>query len=161
MASAPTGVEKSFALIDAGKHRAALVLLDRARETDPSPQVLWGIGLAAFELGEYDKSLDARLGFARVNADWRGRVKLVQTCQALGRLEERDKQRAALVDLWTSGANAELSKEESFRREQFSRAGRAISPFENYLPAGTGRVVYVFEVDADGGKPGCRISLGS
>ncbi|ATQ76667.1 hypothetical protein CR152_20725 [Massilia violaceinigra] len=162
LASAPPGgVDGPFALIDAGKHREALVLLEKARETAPTPEVLWGIGLAAFELGEYEKSLDARLAFARVNSDWRGMVKLVQTYQALGRLEERDKQRTALVDLWTSGANPELSREESYRREQFRHEGRNISAFEHYRPAGTHRVVYAFEVAADGDKPGYRISLGS
>lgn len=162
IAAAPSDeMKRSLALIDAGKHREALVVLDKLRESDPSPPVLWAIGLAAFELGEFDKSLEARLAFARVNSDWRGMVKLVQTYQAMGRLEERDRQRAMLVDLWKSGKDAELSKETAFRREQFRHAGRAISAFEEYLPAGAHRVVYVFHVGDAGGKPGYRISLGS
>ena len=163
--SVSPGPEEQFsnaaAFMEKGLFAEAVPILEALAGEYENEDIFWNLGLAATEIHANDKALNAWLGYRRVAPnDWRGRAKLVQAYQAVGNLKGRDEERAALINLWEMGKDANLKKEATFCREQIIEANWRVFVLEHFRPAGEYMVVYTFEVRAPGAE-NYRISLGS
>lgn len=125
--------------------------------------LLFNGGLAAYgskdyayaaELWKRSKSVDS--------SDWHVRAKLIQAYQALGKLAERDAERAELFELWKAGQTAELKQQFQFCRDQFEIKSQKVMAFEHFELKGARALRYVFSIlnAAENGEQ-FRISLGS
>ena len=149
-------------LMNSGKFAEAIPILEDLKANYPTETVFWNLGLSATEVGDNAKALQAWLGYRNVAPDsWQGRAKLVQTYQALGDIDARDRERDALVALWKAGTNAPLSAQTLYCRDQFKQDGRKVLALEYFNPSGPKMVVYSFNVLNDAGQADFRISLGS
>lgn len=153
---------EAVARMGANNFADAVPLLDDLADSYPTSTVFWNLGLSATETGDNAKALKAWRAYrAAAPNNWQGRAKLVQAYQALGNLEARDRERAALVALWKQGIDGALAKQEVFCREQFRYGGRKLMALEYFDPAGPKIVVYSFNVLDAAGDTESRISLGS
>jgi tetratricopeptide (TPR) repeat protein len=146
-----------------GRYERAFALMQRVRAANPdNPSVLWNLGLWSAELGRHREALAAWEAYRRVEPhDWHIRAKLIQTHQALGETELRDRERAELLKLRRESGNDEIRQLELYCREQFKVNGRRIMTFEHFEPSGPRRIFLRFSIlDADG-KEEYFYSLGS
>lgn len=160
--------EKAFkaanSLMEQRKYPDALIRYKEALAILPNdPSILFNGGLAAYHVKDYALAADLwkRLKTADPQ-DWHVRAKLIQAYQALGRLSERDAERAELFQLRSTGKNDELSKQYEYCREQFEVKGSKVMAFEHFELKGERALRYVFSVLNEAGNgEGYRISLGS
>jgi tetratricopeptide (TPR) repeat protein len=138
----------------------ALTWFVKAAEIDPKfarahaniGEVHQDRGAARAALAAYEKAVEA------APQDWRYRAKLVQLYHALGRTEERDHERAVLLEMW----HDDKVDQPMFCREQFQAAGRKVQAYEHFDPRGDRALRYTFVVlKPDGRQPGYRLTLGS
>jgi tetratricopeptide (TPR) repeat protein len=138
-------------------YKQALVILPN------EPSILFNAGVAAFSIKDYAFAAESWKQLKAVEPlDWHTRAKLVQVYQALGKLPERDKERAELFEMWKSGKSAEFKKQTEFCREQFEVKGQKVMAFELYELKGDRALRYVFSIlnkTEDGEE--WRISMGS
>ena len=148
--------------MEAGKYAEALPILDDLRANSPTASVYWNLGIVAMETGDYSKALQAWLAYRKADPGrWQARAKLVQTYQALGDIEKRDSERAALFALWQSNSVSELSSQKMYCREQFRVDGHKVFALEFFKPFSPQMVVYSFNVVNAEGDTDYRVSLGS
>ncbi len=150
------------ALMQSRKFAEALPLLVDLETRHPTPAAYWNLGLSAAELGDDATALRAwRELRSAAPDDWRARAKLVQTFQALGDLQARDRERAELVARWQGGQDAPLSAQQLYCRDQFNQAGHRIVVLEYFSPSAPARVLYSFVAVNGAGQQDFRVSLGS
>ncbi|WP_156479970.1 tetratricopeptide repeat protein [Collimonas pratensis] len=155
-------LSQAVALMQAQKFAEALPILEELKITNPSSGVFWNMGIVAAETGDSAKELEAWLAYREIMPnDWRGRSKLIQTYQALGNIEARDRERADLIALWKSGNDKELSSQALYCREQIVVNGQKVLAFEYFNPSGPYMVLYSFIALSASGQQSYKISLGS
>jgi tetratricopeptide (TPR) repeat protein len=130
---------------------------------DPDhPDALWNLGIWYTEIGRHREALDTWKSYRRVSPwDWRARAKLVQTYQALGEIELRDRERAALMEWYAAADEDDRPEWGMFCREQFRVGDRRVMAFEYFAPAGKRRVFLRFSVLNGEGREESWYSLGS
>ena len=123
---------------------------------------LYNGGLAAFQLKDYEQALAMWKRVKELDADdWQTRTKIIQTYQSLGRLADRDRERAELYALRAKGSIEGLKNAEFYTREQTEMAGRRVMVFEHFELKGPRALRYAFYVLDAQGEAEFRISLGS
>lgn len=151
-------------LMEEQKFAAALPLYKEALEIAPEEaSLLFNGGLAAYQIKDFATAADLWSRLKKVDpADWRARAKLIQAYQALGKLAERDAERAELFAMWKSGKDPELAKEFEYCREQFQVDKIKVMAFEHFELKGDRALRYVFSIlnEKEDGED-YRISLGS
>jgi tetratricopeptide (TPR) repeat protein len=161
-------VEKLFQtaneLMDKGKPAEAILRYKEALAILPGdPSLLFNGGLAAYMAKDYATAADLwkQLKSAEPE-DWQVRTKLVQAYQAMGKLQERDAERAELFQLRKTGKITELSQLPHYCREQFEVNKLKVMVFEHFELKGDRALRYAFRVlDEAGDAEAFRISLGS
>jgi tetratricopeptide (TPR) repeat protein len=160
--------EKAFdaanALMDKRVYLEALAKYKEALAILPNdPSLLFNGGLAAYQGKEYALAADLWRRLKTADPlDWHVRAKLIQAYQALGKLPERDAERAELFQLRSVGKNDELSKQFEYCRDQFEVKGLKVMAFEHFELKGDRALRYVFSVlNEVGNGEEFRISLGS
>ncbi|HEX4996891.1 MAG TPA: tetratricopeptide repeat protein [Terriglobia bacterium] len=151
-------------LMDQGKYEEALKEFRKVIALDPdAPDPLYNAGLAAFLIKDYTAALELWQKAKAIDpTDGMLRSKLIQTYQALGKLKERDLERAELFELRNSGRDPDLKDRMEYCREQFEVNGRKVMAFELFELKGERALRYVFSVlDEKGNREEFRISLGS
>lgn len=157
-------LETANRLLETGKYCEALKIYRANLAANPnSEDLLYNGGLAALQCGDFAAALEfLRPLEALAPDDWQVRAKLVQTYQGLGKLPERDKERAELLALRKRGDNQSLMKQAQYCRERFESGGEHVMAFELFEFTGERAVRYVFQVLNDAGDQAkYRISLGS
>jgi tetratricopeptide (TPR) repeat protein len=129
-----------------------------------SPGLYWNAGNAAQRIGRGQEAIKYFSLLKEIEpTDYLTLSKLVQCYQELGQVEQRDKQRAELYELWKeSGPDSEIRERGLFCRDQFSVGERPIMVFEHFELDSPRGVKYVFLVLLpDEEKEDYRLSLGS
>lgn len=94
-------------------------------------------------------------------SDWHARSKIIQSCQALGWLKDRDAHRAALWALRQEGRSPTLTRQDQYCRDQFMVGTNQVMTLEYFEPVPERPVIYAFMVlDAAGKEPQYRLTLG-
>jgi tetratricopeptide (TPR) repeat protein len=151
-------------LMEQRKHAEALARYQEVITLLPDESsVLFNGALAAYLSRDYALAAD---WWKKLKAgdpqDWHARAKLIQAYHALGKLAERDAERAELFALRKSGKNEELNKQFEYCREQFEVNGLKVMAFEHFELKGERALRYVFSVLNEKGEgEEFRISLGS
>ena len=161
-------LEKTFAaanaLMEQHKYAEALLRYKEVLAIEPDATgPLFNGGLAAYQSNDFATAADLWLRLKKIDLkDWRARAKLIQAYQALGKLSERDVERAELFARWRSGEDPELSKEFEYCREQFEVNKIKVMAFEHFELKGDRALRYVFSIvnEKEDGED-YRISLGS
>ena len=147
-------------LADAKDEKGAFDWFTKAAEIDPKlarahggiGQIHQNRGDAKAALAAFEKAVEA------APQDWRNRAKLVQLYHALGRTDERDHERAVLIELW----HEDKVDQPKFCREQFAAAGRKVQAYEHFELRGDRPVRYSFTVmKPNSEEPDYRVTLGS
>jgi tetratricopeptide (TPR) repeat protein len=148
---------------EGGRLEQAVAAMERARARAPDhPSVLWNLGLWYAELNRHEKALEIWKRYRDLEPDdWHARAKLIQTYQALGRTELRDRERAALLEWYAAAEEDDRPEQDLFCREQFVVGNRRIMAFEYFEPAGERRVFFRFSVLDVNGEEDFWYSLGS
>lgn len=161
----PTAQEKlsqAVALMQAHKFSDALPILEDLKVSNPSSGVFWNLGILASETGDSAKQLEAWLAYREIMPnDWKVRAKLIQTYQAFGDIEARNRERADLIALWKSGEDKDLSAKALYCREQITLDDQKVLAFEYFNPTGPYMILYSFIVLSPSGQTNYKISLGS
>ena len=126
----------------------ALIQYNAALVADPDDQsLLYDAGLASYLSKDYASAKNYWTHFIQIEPDnWRVQAKLVQTYQALGDLKARDNTRHALFKLRDGHKSPELSKQETYCREQFTVDGQPVFAYEFYELTGKIATRYKFVV---------------
>lgn len=150
-------------LMAKGQHKEALPYLKMVQQGLPDyPNVLWNLGIAFSETGDHREALSVWQKYLKVEPDdWRAMAKCVQACQAIGDIEARNREIAALRASREKLTGAERKKAERFCREQCVIANRRVFAFEYFNPQGPRRQYFRFSVVDKEGKEEFYISLGS
>lgn len=163
-----TLAEKAFQagneIFGLGKHAEALARYREGLVIAPThPGLLYNAGLAAYLSNDFTAAAELWRRIRELYPeDWQTRTKLVQVYQALGNLEARDEERAALFERRKLGGDEGLTKEEFYCRDQFEMGGRKVMAFEHFELKGSRAIRYRFAVmDPAGKQRDFRISLGS
>jgi tetratricopeptide (TPR) repeat protein len=167
-ATAPRTAEQAFQagnqLMEARMYCEALRAYRAGLTIDPvEAGLLYNGGLAALQCRDFAVAVDLMSQLKKLDPDdWQVRAKLVQTYQALGKIAERDKERADLFDLRKRGSNQDLSKQAEYCRERFEAGGEKVMAWEYFELTGERAVKYVFDVmNETDDRAKYRISLGS
>ena len=150
-------------LVEQHKPAEALSRYEEALAIKPDDtSVLFNAGLAAYLSNNFNRAAELWKRLKALDADdWRARSKLIQAYQALGQMQERNTERAELIELWRSGKNEDLSKQPEYCREQFEVNGTRVMVFEHFEFKGDRPVRYLFSVLTSEGKEDHWYSLGS
>ena len=154
----------AMAAAKAGRLEEAAEMLDQMMTLDPNfPDAWWNLGTFRAQLNQHGPALSVWDIYRRmVPDDWRARVKVIQSCQALGDMVRRDRERNELLALRRAGADPTLSAEPRYCREQFRVGEQAVVAYEIFEPSGPTRVFYQFMVGAPAtGEYVGHYSLGS
>jgi tetratricopeptide (TPR) repeat protein len=155
---------KAVELTNASQHAEAIPLFLIAYRAFPeNDAVLWNLGVASAEVNDSHEALKYWLSYRKLKPqDWRAYAKLIQTYQALGDTEARDREQSALFELRrTSSPDSEIRKVEYFCREQMTIARKKTFAFEFFEPKGDQQVFLMFVISTVSGKEEFRITLGS
>ncbi len=146
-----------------GKLDEAILLEEALLETHrEDPNLLWHLGIMYAETDRHAKALESWQTLRRLEPDnWRVRAKLIQTYQARGDFEQRDREREALYQARRESSDTALSREAMYCRDQFRVAGRKVMVFEYFEPAGDRRVFLRFSVLGAGESESFWYSFGS
>lgn len=155
--------KEAVADLQAGRLAEAAEKLDMlVSVVQPHPDILWNLGTARAQLQQHDRALAAWDAYRRiVPGDWRARVKVIQSCQALGDSARLERERDELLALRRSGTNPDLMREVRYCREQFRANDLPVVAYEILEPAGEMRVFYQFLVGQPDGTLIGQYSLGS
>ncbi|QQS42884.1 MAG: tetratricopeptide repeat protein [Acidobacteriota bacterium] len=159
-----TAFEKGNDLMEARKYAEALEQYEIALKIVPEEAaILFNAGMAAFATKKYESAETHWSVLKKIDpSDWHVRAKLIQTYQALGELEERDKERTELFEMKRTGKNAELNEQIEYCRDQFEAGGKKVMAFELFELKGSRALRYVFSIMNEAGDgEEFRISLGS
>ncbi len=147
-------------MTEAGKQTEALRLYSEIIKLEPAHvDAHYNIGQIHQNMLAYEPSLRHFLKVVELEPDdWRARAKVIQNCQALGQIKQRDNQRKALFKLWkTGGVESDLYCRDQFKVDRFE-----VMVFEYFKLAGDEAIRYSFKVRAGKeAESGARISLGS
>jgi tetratricopeptide (TPR) repeat protein len=164
----PPDAERAFrtgnALMGEKKYCDALARYKEGLTSSPDDtSLLYNGGMAAFQCKQYPVAVDL---WSRLKAldpsDWQTRTKLIQAYQALGKLSEREEERAALFDLRKQDSSGDLAKQVEYCRDQFEAGGERVMAFEYFELKGDRALRYVFSViDESKQEEKYRLSLGS
>jgi tetratricopeptide (TPR) repeat protein len=146
-----------------GKYKEALELYEKVLSAEPDNEgALYNSGLSHFMTADFAR---ARASWERLEKldpdDWMVKAKLIQTYQALSELPSRDQKRAELIAFRKTGTSPELSKRDTYCREQGVMAGRKVMVLEHFDLKGERAVRYSFVVLNDKGEEDYSITLGS
>ena len=164
IAEAEKAFDQANALYEQNKLAEALVQYKKALAILPdNPSLLFNTGTAAYLTKDYASAAELWKKLKTVEPlDWHNRAKLVQVYQALGKLPERDAERAELFDLWKKGTPPELKQQVYYCREQFEVKGLSVMVYEHFELKGPRALRYEFIIlRKTEDKEDFRISLGS
>ncbi|MCH8933282.1 MAG: hypothetical protein E2O45_03570 [Nitrospina sp.] len=155
--------DRGVRLYEQGKHAESIAPLEHALNRYPEgSNILWNLGLASAAAGQPEKALTYWQRYRTLRSeDWRVLPKLIQTYQALGRIELRDETLAELLRLRAQTLDPEFLDARWFCREQFKMNGRRVLAYQFFEPSGEWMQLYRFSVADAGGKEAFFISLGS
>jgi tetratricopeptide (TPR) repeat protein len=153
----------AIAAAEAGRLEDAIQAMERVRVVVPNDStVLWNLGLWYAELQDHESALDMWEQCRKVDSgDWQVRAKLIQTFQALGQIERRDREREALLSWYELADDEQRQTIDLFCREQFTVGDTEVMAFEYFEPSGDRRVYFRFTILDAEGKEDHRFSLGS
>jgi len=161
-------VEQAFRagnrLMETKKYCEALAAYRAGLDTDPKDAgLLYNGGLSALQCRDFAVALDLLSRLKALDSeDWQVRAKLVQSYQALGKIAERDTERADLINLHKRGSNSDLSAQTEYCRDRFEAGGEQVMAWEHFELKGERAVRYVFDILNEAGDSArYRISLGS
>ena len=152
------------ALMEEKKYCEALAHYRGGLASSPGDtSLLYNGGLAAYQCKQYSVAVDLWNNVKALEPDdWQTRAKLIQAYQALGKVQERDAERLALVELRKRDPHGELARLVEYCRDQFEAGGEKVMVFEQFELKGDRALRYVFSVlDESGKKEKYRLSLGS
>ena len=164
IAEAEKAFDQANALYEQNKIAEALVHYKKALLILPdNASLLFNTGTAAYLTKDYTYAAELWKKLKTLEPlDWHGRAKLVQVYQALGKLPERDAERAELFALWKKGTPPELKEQVYYCREQFEVKGLQVMVYEHFELKGERAVRYEFIIlNQTGQGEGFPISLGS
>jgi tetratricopeptide (TPR) repeat protein len=164
----PRNADEAFrtgnALMGDRKYCEALLRYKEGLASAPDDtSLLYNGGLAAFQCKQYPAAVDLWKHLEGLDPnDWQTRTKLIQAYQALGKLAERDQERANLFDLRKHDSSSDFAKQIEYCRDQFEAGGEKIMAFEQFELKGDRAVRYVFSIiDHSKQDEKYRLSLGS
>jgi tetratricopeptide (TPR) repeat protein len=146
------------------EHTEALASFQRTLAADPDNRAaLYNAGMAAYLAGLPDQSVTH---WGRLKAlepqDWRVRSKLIQAYQALGRLPQRDAERAELLRMRGTTQDDELKRAKNYCRDQFAVGEARVMALEFFDLEGETPIRYSFDLlDDSGQRVVARYTLGS
>ncbi len=148
----------AYLLNDQKKYDQAGSLVEKLIAIDPGPKNRLVAGEVYKEQGKLDRAYQESLTAHKLDPkNARALGNLVLLAQMSGKLDERDRHRAALMKLHRQGT----TKAPAFIRDEF-RAGKCkVRVLEFYELKGNTPIKYLFEVSDEKGLPDYRISLGS
>lgn len=155
---------KAVEFTKASQYAEAIPLLLIAYNAYPENEnILWNLGIASAEINASSEALKYWLSYRKLKPqDWRGLAKLIQTYQALGDMDARDRERSALFELRRfSLPDSEISKVEYFCREQMIIAKKKTFAYEFFEPKGKRPIFLMFVFPSISGAEEFRITLGS
>jgi tetratricopeptide (TPR) repeat protein len=157
-----SGFEIAVELAADGKIRRAISEMEAVLESySENEDVLWNLGIWYSRISEHSKALRMWIKYREVSPhDWQARAKLIQTYQAMGRIEERDTERTALLSWYEENGRA-MGNVDLFCREQFLVDQTRFMAFERFAPQGERKIFYIFSVVTPEGTEAFRYSLGS
>lgn len=164
LAEAEKAFDQANTLYEQNKVAEALVQYKKALLILPdNPSLLFNTGTAAYLTKDYSYAAELWTKLKTLEPlDWHNRAKLVQVYQALGKLPERDAERAELFALWKKGTPPELKEQVHYCREQFEVKGLKVMAFEHFELKGDRAIRYEFIIlNKNGPGEQFRISLGS
>lgn len=147
-------------LTEQGKEDDALELFKQAAAADPSYRLAWQNVGQIYQ--NQDKPADAVAAFRQVVKlqpdDTNARAKIVQCDEAVGKMPERDADRAAIFELFKTGK----VEQPFYCRDQFTVDKVKVMVFEYFELKGPQAVRYSFNILDDSGQDvKYKISLGS
>ena len=163
MAPQEGSFDRGVRLYEQGKHAESIAPLEHALNRYPEgSNILWNLGLASAAAGQPEKALTYWQRYRTLRSeDWRVLPKLIQTYQALGRIELRDETLAELLRLRAQTLDPEFLDARWFCREQFKVNGRLVLAYQFFEPSGDWMQFYRFLVRNAEGEKDFYISLGS
>ena len=163
MAPQEGSFDRGVRLYEQGKHAESIAPLEHALNRYPEgSNILWNLGLASAAAGQPEKALTYWQRYRTLRSeDWRVLPKLIQTYQALGRIELRDETLAELLRLRAQTLDPEFLDARWFCREQFKMNGRRVLVYQFFEPSGEWMQFYRFLVRNAEGEKDFYISLGS
>jgi len=155
--------DQGLALFDQGKYEESIPWFEKALVRHPEgSNILWNLGVATSAADQHEKALTYWQKYRKLRPeDWQGLPRLIQTLQALGRLEERDQILDQLYQLRKGTTDAEFKKAPVFCREQLRVGGRRVLVYQFFEPEGKWMQFYRFVVTDAQGRQDYFISLGS
>jgi tetratricopeptide (TPR) repeat protein len=147
-------------LMQEEKEGEALDLFKKAAAADPSYVMAWqNVGQVCQNQGKPAEAVEAFRQVVKLRpGDLNARGKIVQCDEALGKLKERDADRAAIFELFTAGK----VEQPFYCRDQFAVGKVKVMVFEYFELKGERAVRYSFNILDDGGQDvKYKISLGS
>ncbi len=155
--------DRGVRLYEQGQYAASITPLEQALNRYPEgSNILWNLGLASAAAGQPEKALTYWQRYRTLRSgDWQVLPKLIQTYQALGRIEPRDETLAELLQLRAHTQDPEFLEARWFCREQFKMDGRRVLAYQFFEPSGEWMQLYRFSVTDPGGREAFFISLGS
>ncbi len=147
--------DRGVRLYEQGQYAASITPLEQALNRYPEgSNILWNLGLASAAAGQPEKALTYWQRYRTLRSeDWRVLPKLIQTYQALGRIEPRDETLAELLRLRAQTQDPEFLEARWFCREQFEMDGRRVLAYQFFEPSGEWMQLYRFSVtDTGAGK---------
>ncbi len=170
----PAYAQETLSPQDAFKRGNELTATNRVQEAIPfyliaynahpeDDAVVWNLGIASAQVGDNAQALKYWTQYQKLRPDdWHGHAKLIQTYQALGDADSRDRMRAALFELRRAApVGSDLASAEMYCREQMEIAGKKVLAFEAFEPKGERMVFYKFVITKPDGTENFRLSLGS
>jgi tetratricopeptide (TPR) repeat protein len=150
-------------LYQQGKYAESIAPLEQALNRYPEgSNILWNLGLASAAAGQPEKALTYWQRYHTLRSeDWQVLPRLIQTYQALGRIEPRDETLAELLRLRAQTQDPKFLEARWFCREQFMLDGRRVLAYQFFEPSGEWMQLYRLSVADPGGKEAFFISLGS
>ena len=155
--------EKGILLYERGKYAESIPYLEKALNRYPEgSNILWNLGLASAAAEQHVKALTYWQRYHTLRSeDWQVLPKLIQTYQALDRIEPRNESLAELLRLRAQTQDPQFLETRLFCREQFKMNGQLVLAYQFFEPSGEWMQLYRFSVIDAGGKEAYFISLGS
>jgi tetratricopeptide (TPR) repeat protein len=154
--------ELAVDLAAGGEIRRAISEMEEVLEVySEHEDVLWNLGIWYSRISEHSKAILMWERYRQIAPrDWQARAKLIQAYQALGRIEERDTERTALI-AWYKETGHTMGEVDLFCREQFLVDQTRFMAFERFAPLGDRKIFFIFAVVTPEGTEAFRYSLGS
>ena len=152
---------QGVALAEEHNYEEAISHFKVALEAYPNnPDVLWNIGIAASQVSKPEDALQYWLRYrSAAPGDIQGIAKLIQTYQALGKKDARDRERANIIKFRSAAKDEKTRQLGRYCIEQLTDNGKTVFAFEPLESEWA--IFYEFVVTDMHGRAYYRVSLGS